>query len=113
MCIRDRLYVDPKNENRIYNLYSSISKSEDGGRTFTPIGGNGNFGGVHPDHHAFYINPHNTEFLMLGNDGGAYLLSLIHIYTFCKFVESNQAKRARLFWRRNRFRIYGNGWKMV
>ncbi len=67
------LYVDPKNENRIYNLYSSISKSEDGGRTFTTIGGNGNFGGVHPDHHAFYINPHKTEFLMLGNDGGAYL----------------------------------------
>lgn len=67
------LYVDPKNENRIYNLYSSISKSEDGGRSFTNIGGSGNFGGVHPDHHAFYIHPENTDFLMLGNDGGAYI----------------------------------------
>lgn len=67
------LYVDPKNENRIYNLYSSVARSEDGGKTFSNIGGGGNFGGVHPDHHAFYINPYDTDFLMLGNDGGAYI----------------------------------------
>jgi len=31
------IYVDPLNENRIYNLWSYVSKSEDGGKTFKTI----------------------------------------------------------------------------
>ncbi|HJW28960.1 MAG TPA: hypothetical protein VJ508_06875, partial [Saprospiraceae bacterium] len=62
------LYVDPKNENRIWNLYSSVSKSEDGGKTFA---GALDFGaGVHPDHHAFWIDPNDPNYLIDGNDGG-------------------------------------------
>ncbi|MCE2790426.1 MAG: hypothetical protein LW630_11005, partial [Saprospiraceae bacterium] len=62
------LYVDPKNENRIYNVFTYISLSEDGGKTFRNIADYGN--DVHPDHHAFWISPHDPSYLIDGNDGG-------------------------------------------
>ncbi len=62
------IYVDPGNENRIFNLWSYVSKSEDGGKTFNTIMDYGN--DVHPDHHAFWIDKHNPNFMINGNDGG-------------------------------------------
>jgi len=62
------LYVDPQNENRLYNIYTYVSKSEDGGRTFEEIANYGN--AVHPDHHAFWIDPQNPDYIIDGNDGG-------------------------------------------
>jgi len=62
------LYVDPKNENRLYSLYTYVSKSEDGGKTFRVIADYGN--NVHPDHHAFWIDPDDPSYLIDGNDGG-------------------------------------------
>jgi photosystem II stability/assembly factor-like uncharacterized protein len=59
------IFVDPQNENRIFNLWSYLSKSEDGGKTFDGFGR-----GTHPDHHAFWIHPDNPNYLMEGNDGG-------------------------------------------
>jgi len=64
------IFVDPKNENRIWNLHSQVSKSEDGGKTFEMVLPFEWFGGVHPDHHAFYIHPDHPNFLLNGNDGG-------------------------------------------
>lgn len=61
------IYVDPKNENRIYNLYSRVSKSEDGGKTFEVLLP---YSRVHPDHHAFWIHPDDPDLLINGNDGG-------------------------------------------
>lgn len=61
------IFVDPKNENRIYNLYSVVSRSEDGGKTFQTILP---YYGVHPDHHAWYIHPDDPDFMIDGNDGG-------------------------------------------
>lgn len=61
------IYVDPQNENRIYSLYSVISRSEDGGKTWEVIVP---YSGVHPDHHAFWIDPENPKFMIDGNDGG-------------------------------------------
>ena len=61
------IYVDPKNENRVYNLYSMVSKSEDGGKTFQILLP---YSGVHPDHHAWWIHPDNPNFMIDGNDGG-------------------------------------------
>jgi photosystem II stability/assembly factor-like uncharacterized protein len=61
------IYIDPENENRIYNLFSIVTMSEDGGKTFqTLIPGNE----VHPDHHAWWINPDNANHIIDGNDGG-------------------------------------------
>ena len=62
------LYVDSKNENRIYNLYSYVSRSEDGGKTFKVLLDYGS--AVHPDHHAFWIHPDDPNYLIDGNDGG-------------------------------------------
>lgn len=64
----NELYVDPQNENRLWNLYSYVSKSEDGGRTFETILDYGK--GVHPDHHAFWIHPQDPDYIIDGNDGG-------------------------------------------
>ena len=61
------IFVDPLNENRIYSLHSIITVSEDGGasfKTFLP------WAKVHPDHHAFWIHPHDPDFMIDGNDGG-------------------------------------------
>ena len=62
------LYVDPKNENRLWNLWSYVSKSEDGGKSFKTILDYGK--GVHPDHHAFWIHPEDSDYMIDGNDGG-------------------------------------------
>ena len=59
--------VDPKNENRLYNIKQTISMSEDGGKTFKTIIP---YSGIHPDHHAFWINPLNPNLIIDGNDGG-------------------------------------------
>jgi photosystem II stability/assembly factor-like uncharacterized protein len=59
--------VDPTNENRLYNIYQMIAQSDDGGRNFRIIIP---YSGVHPDHHAWWIHPHNPNFIINGNDGG-------------------------------------------
>jgi photosystem II stability/assembly factor-like uncharacterized protein len=61
------IYVDPQNENRVYSLYSMVSRSEDGGKSWEIIIP---YSGVHPDHHALYIHPDNPELILNGNDGG-------------------------------------------
>lgn len=59
--------VDPKNENRLYNIYQEISVSEDGGKNFRSLIP---YSGVHPDHHAWWIHPNDPNFIIDGNDGG-------------------------------------------
>lgn len=61
------IHVDPSNENRIYNLYSVVSMSEDGGKTFETLIP---WSRVHPDHHAWWIHPDDPDFMIDGNDGG-------------------------------------------
>ena len=62
------LFVDPKDENRVYSLYTYVSRSRDGGKSFDIIADYGN--NVHPDHHAFWISPDDPSYLIDGNDGG-------------------------------------------
>ena len=62
--------VDPSNENRLYHIATTVSVSEDGGKSFRSI--MPMFGGVHSDHHAFWINPDNPQHILDGNDGGLY-----------------------------------------
>ncbi|MFN2239546.1 MAG: WD40/YVTN/BNR-like repeat-containing protein, partial [Thermoanaerobaculia bacterium] len=59
--------VDPKDPNRVYSLYSLVSVSEDGGKTFRTLIP---FSKIHPDHHALWIHPENPELMIDGNDGG-------------------------------------------
>jgi photosystem II stability/assembly factor-like uncharacterized protein len=61
------IYVDPKNENRVYTIYSRVGVSEDGGKSFRQLL---QYSGVHPDHHAWWIHPENPMMIIDGNDGG-------------------------------------------
>ena len=60
------IFVDPQNENRVFSLWSRVSRSEDGGKTWQMFGNRG----VHPDHHAFWIHPEDPSYMIGGNDGG-------------------------------------------
>ncbi len=61
------IYVDPANENRIYDIHSTVTLTEDGGKSFSTLIP---YSGVHPDHHAWWINPKDPNFIIDGNDGG-------------------------------------------
>jgi photosystem II stability/assembly factor-like uncharacterized protein len=65
------LFVNPKSENIVYSVFTFVNVSEDGGKSFKalmPAYGVNN--GIHPDHHAWYMNPINPDIMMDGNDGG-------------------------------------------
>ncbi len=65
------IFVDPKNENRIYSVFTYINYSIDGGKSFNQLmPAYGSDSGVHPDHHAWWIHPENSDFMIDGNDGG-------------------------------------------
>ncbi len=61
------LFVDPFNDQTLYSLWTLVSKSTDGGKTWsiaTP------YSKVHPDHHAIWLNPRRPGHIIEGNDGG-------------------------------------------
>jgi photosystem II stability/assembly factor-like uncharacterized protein len=64
------LFVAPNSEEKIYFLSYLIAESTDGGKTAHPISR-----GVHPDHHALWIDPQDPNRLIEGNDGGVYISS--------------------------------------
>lgn len=64
------IYVDPQNENRVYNLQTAVSVSEDGARTFRTLIPGYPRGDIHVDNHAWYVHPENPDYLIDGNDGG-------------------------------------------
>ncbi len=61
------LLVDPGDYKRVYKPGSLTSVSTDGGETWATIGT-----GTHPDHHALWIDPDNTDHMLIGTDGGLY-----------------------------------------
>jgi photosystem II stability/assembly factor-like uncharacterized protein len=61
------LIVDPKNENRVYKPDLSLVVSNDGGESFSNIGG-----GAHGDFHDVWVDPTNTDRLITGDDGGLW-----------------------------------------
>jgi photosystem II stability/assembly factor-like uncharacterized protein len=68
-----RIVVDPNVPDRVYKPGFGFTVSEDGGRSFSAVFSLDDFGGgVHPDHHAIWINPKNSEEVLDGNDGGVY-----------------------------------------
>jgi hypothetical protein len=59
------VFVDPKDENRVYVLSAPMLRSNDGGRTWE------NVKIEHGDTHNLWINPQNPDNLILSDDGGA------------------------------------------
>jgi photosystem II stability/assembly factor-like uncharacterized protein len=61
------MYVDPKDENRVYKAGYTFGVSVDAGKSFQPI-----LGGAHGDHHVMWIDPIDPNQLLIGDDGGLH-----------------------------------------
>jgi photosystem II stability/assembly factor-like uncharacterized protein len=64
------LTVDPLDSLRVYKPGYSLTVSRDGGDAFGSVFLGG--GNVHPDMHAFWIDPNDTKHMLVGTDGGLY-----------------------------------------
>jgi photosystem II stability/assembly factor-like uncharacterized protein len=62
-----QIRADPKDQNRVYLLGSNrgFYVSDDGGKTFRDV-----FSTVHSEDHALWIDPDDTNHLLVGGDGG-------------------------------------------
>ncbi len=60
--------VSPKNPNQIFLLSMKLMESKDGGKTMFYADKM-----AHVDHHAIWIDPHNGNRIIQGNDGGVYV----------------------------------------
>ena len=64
----NELFVDPKNESRVYSMDTWMQVTEDGGKTFHKVGEVFK----HVDNHVLWIDPADTDHLLSGCDGGLY-----------------------------------------
>ena len=63
-----QIRVDPRNADRIYFLGVPLQTSDDGGKTMRNI-----LTSSHVDHHALWIDPTDSDHIIVGNDGGVYI----------------------------------------
>ncbi len=64
----NELVADPRDRDRVYAMNTLMAVTEDGGRTWTPVARRAK----HVDDHALWIDPDNTDHLLVGCDGGIY-----------------------------------------
>ncbi len=62
------IFVDPNKADRIYAMDVWVRVSDDGGKTWRKI----NETNKHPDNHAMWIDPRNSDHYLIGCDGGLY-----------------------------------------
>jgi photosystem II stability/assembly factor-like uncharacterized protein len=63
------LIVDPRNARRVFKTDGALILSEDGGHSFTTVGG---FNGAHGDVHDVFVDPANSQHVFNGDDGGLW-----------------------------------------
>lgn len=64
-----KIHVDPSNDQRVWVLGARMYYSEDGGRNFkTDL-----VQKIHGDHHGFWIDPADSDHMILGSDGGIHV----------------------------------------
>jgi photosystem II stability/assembly factor-like uncharacterized protein len=63
-----QILIDPNNDLRIWVLGAPLYFSEDGGKTFIQNRGSR----IHSDHHALWINPRDSDHMIIGTDGGIH-----------------------------------------
>uniref|UniRef100_UPI00356AFAA9 VPS10 domain-containing protein n=1 Tax=Muriicola sp. TaxID=2020856 RepID=UPI00356AFAA9 len=59
------IFADPQDENTVYVLNAPVTKSIDGGKTFSPLPT------PHGDNHHLWIHPSDNQKMINSNDGGA------------------------------------------
>ncbi len=62
------IFCDPKDVNKVFYVDFWVMVSTDGGKTFKKIGEKYK----HVDNHALWIDPEDTQHLLVGCDGGVY-----------------------------------------
>jgi len=73
------IYCDPHNPNKLFAMDTWMKYSIDGGMTFKNVGEDYK----HVDNHSIWINPQNTDHLLVGCDGGIYETFDHGKYTAC------------------------------
>ncbi|MCG6919772.1 MAG: glycosyl hydrolase [Acidobacteria bacterium] len=64
----NEIIPDPVKVDRVYSMDTWMHVTEDGGETFKKVGEKYK----HVDNHALWIDPENTDYLLVGCDGGIY-----------------------------------------
>lgn len=64
----NEIYCDPTDENKVFSVETYTHYTKDGGKTWTRLG----LKSRHVDDHALWINPDNTDNIIIGGDGGIY-----------------------------------------
>jgi photosystem II stability/assembly factor-like uncharacterized protein len=64
----NELVADPKDVDTVFSMDTWLHVSTDGGETFTKVGENHK----HVDNHAMWIDPADTDYFLVGCDGGVY-----------------------------------------
>ena len=59
------VFPDPNDENTVYVMSAPALRSQDGGKTWERLRG------THGDFHDLWINPQNSQNMVIANDGGA------------------------------------------
>jgi photosystem II stability/assembly factor-like uncharacterized protein len=62
------IFPDPKEVDRVYSMDTYLKVTVDGGKTFKNLGEKSK----HVDNHAMWIDPNNTNYYLVGCDGGVY-----------------------------------------
>ncbi|TDH27995.1 glycosyl hydrolase [Segetibacter sp. 3557_3] len=62
------IFCDPVDINKVYAMNVYLQVSRDGGKTFQPLGEKSK----HVDNHVIWVNPKNTQHMLVGCDGGLY-----------------------------------------
>lgn len=62
------VFCDPKEVDRVYSMDVILQVSDDGGKTWSALGERNK----HVDNHALWIDPNDTDYYLVGCDGGIY-----------------------------------------
>ncbi|TYA71948.1 WD40/YVTN/BNR-like repeat-containing protein [Seonamhaeicola marinus] len=84
------VFTDPNNEETVYVLSAPALRSKDGGKTWSRITG------THGDFHDLWINPNNSNNMVIANDGGAAIS-----FNFAKTWSSQNIMPTAQFYRIN------------
>jgi photosystem II stability/assembly factor-like uncharacterized protein len=59
------VHGDPRNKDTVYMLNTALFRSTDAGKTIAQVGQ-----GTHGDHHDLWVDPDDSDHIVVGNDGG-------------------------------------------
>jgi photosystem II stability/assembly factor-like uncharacterized protein len=65
----NEVWVDPNDDKQIWLAATLLGRSSDGGATIEQL----RIDRVHVDHHAMWVDPDDSQHMILGNDGGVYI----------------------------------------